>query len=167
MCIFYGIYCTCPSSLICGLVCQKQVSRARTSNYIPQILWDVITCPCPWYLLLAHKSSMSCWWVRFYDTMHLGCIGSLVDKDHYDTWATTYLNGNSHIKTLAKDQMDHNHTAMKVLDTKVISTLDWYMDNTVYSTVFLYINDYENSKWNHDCIFVICHCISVYIYIKY
>ena len=26
-------------------VCQKQVSRADTSNYIPQILWDVITCP--------------------------------------------------------------------------------------------------------------------------
>ena len=22
-------------------------SRAWTSNYIPQILWDVITCPCP------------------------------------------------------------------------------------------------------------------------
>ena len=30
------------------LVCQKQVSRAGTSNYIPQILWDVITCLCPW-----------------------------------------------------------------------------------------------------------------------
>ena len=29
-------------------------SRAGTSNYIPQILWDVITCPCPWYLLLTH-----------------------------------------------------------------------------------------------------------------
>ena len=38
---------------ICGLLCEKQVSRAGTSNYIPQILWEVITCPCPWYLLLA------------------------------------------------------------------------------------------------------------------
>ena len=38
-------------------MCHKQVSRAGTNNYIPQILWDVITCPCPWYLLLAHKSS--------------------------------------------------------------------------------------------------------------
>ena len=36
---------------------QKQVSRAGTSNYIPQYLWDVITCPCPWYLLLAQHSS--------------------------------------------------------------------------------------------------------------
>ena len=23
------------------------VSKARTSNYIPRILWNVITCPCP------------------------------------------------------------------------------------------------------------------------
>ena len=40
------------------LVHQMQVSRAGTSNYIPQILWDVITSPCPWYLLLAHKYSI-------------------------------------------------------------------------------------------------------------
>ena len=41
--------------IVMGIVCQKQISRAGTSNHIPQILWDVITCPCPWYLLLAHK----------------------------------------------------------------------------------------------------------------
>ena len=40
-----------------GLLCQQQISRTGTSNYIPQILWDVITCPFPWYLHLAHKSS--------------------------------------------------------------------------------------------------------------
>ena len=33
-----------------GLVYQKQVWRAGTSNYIPQYLWDVITCPWPSYL---------------------------------------------------------------------------------------------------------------------
>ena len=38
-----------------GLVCQKKVSRAWTSNYIPQYLWDVITSPCPWYLLLCNR----------------------------------------------------------------------------------------------------------------
>ena len=27
-----------------------------TNNYISQNLWDVIICPCPWYLLLAHHS---------------------------------------------------------------------------------------------------------------
>ena len=35
---------------------QKQVSRTGTSNYILQILWDAITCPCHWYLLLAQQS---------------------------------------------------------------------------------------------------------------
>ena len=42
-------------------ICSKQWTsvvpeagiKGRESNYIPQILWDVITCPCPWYLLLA------------------------------------------------------------------------------------------------------------------
>ena len=29
-------------------LCQKQVSRTGTGNYIPLIPWDVITCPCPW-----------------------------------------------------------------------------------------------------------------------
>ena len=44
------------SSAVCirGLVGQKQVSRTGTSNYIPRYLWDIITCPCPWYLHLAH-----------------------------------------------------------------------------------------------------------------
>ena len=41
-----------------GVVCQKQVSGAGTSNYSPQILWGVITCPCPWYLLLTQHYSI-------------------------------------------------------------------------------------------------------------
>ena len=45
------------------LVCQKQISRAGTRNYIiPQYLWDdVITCPCPGYILLVHTSSHMIW----------------------------------------------------------------------------------------------------------
>ena len=42
---------------IWGTVGQKQMSRARTSNYIPLYPWDVITCPRHWYLLLTHKSA--------------------------------------------------------------------------------------------------------------
>ena len=53
----HGELPTGESTLKWGLVCQKQVSRAWTSNYIPQYLWDVITCPCPWSLILAHTSS--------------------------------------------------------------------------------------------------------------
>ena len=37
--------------------CQKHVSRVERSNYIPQHLPDVITCPCARYLLLAQHSS--------------------------------------------------------------------------------------------------------------
>ena len=40
-----------------GVLCQKQVSRAETSNHIPQILWDVITCLWSWYLLRAQPST--------------------------------------------------------------------------------------------------------------
>ena len=40
-----------------GLLRQKQVSRARISNYMAHILWDVITYPCPRYLFLAHRTS--------------------------------------------------------------------------------------------------------------
>ena len=40
-----------------GVLCQKQLSRAGTSNYIPQLLWDVITCPCPWYFPI--------WWKQY------------------------------------------------------------------------------------------------------
>ena len=36
------------TDVIRGVLCQKQLSRTWTSNYIPQYLWDVITCPCPW-----------------------------------------------------------------------------------------------------------------------
>ena len=43
-------------NMMSGGVYQKQVSKAGTSNYIPQIQWDMITCPCPWYLLLAQHS---------------------------------------------------------------------------------------------------------------
>ena len=47
------VYAWCISEVLL----QKQVSMAGTSNYIPQILWDVITCPCPWYLPLVQYPS--------------------------------------------------------------------------------------------------------------
>ena len=40
-----------------GALCQKQESMAEISNYIPQIMWDVITCSCTWYLFLERHSS--------------------------------------------------------------------------------------------------------------
>ena len=71
--------CLETAEYIWGLCCQKQVSQAGISNYIPQftvkcnylslpeipasgnkvfiLLWDVITYPCLRYLLLETKSS--------------------------------------------------------------------------------------------------------------
>ena len=60
----------------------KQVSRAWISNYIPQILWDVTTHPCPRYLLLTHKS-----WILKYSTLNdESSISSVTD-----TWETMAL----------------------------------------------------------------------------
>ena len=39
------------------LLYRKPTSRVGTSNYTPQYLWDVITWPCPWYLLMTYMSS--------------------------------------------------------------------------------------------------------------
>ena len=55
----------CPGAgcYIWGLLCQKQVSMAGTSNFIPQILWFVITCLCPasciYVLIFWWTSSMT------------------------------------------------------------------------------------------------------------
>ena len=38
------------------VLCQKQLSRAGTSNYMPHIVWGVITCAYPLYLLRAQHS---------------------------------------------------------------------------------------------------------------
>ena len=49
--IWFSICCLPVKSVVL-----EAGSRAGTSNDIPQILWDVITCPCPWYLLVALHS---------------------------------------------------------------------------------------------------------------
>ena len=50
--------------LIWRLVCQKHISSTGTRNHIQQNLWDVIICPCPWYMLMAHKLSYTRRWYR-------------------------------------------------------------------------------------------------------
>ena len=56
-----NVSCVCVSTInSCPKLCyvrawghlksdKEQVSRGGTNNYIPQYLWDVITCPCPHY----------------------------------------------------------------------------------------------------------------------
>ena len=42
---------------ICGVMFQKKVSKTETSNEIPRIVWDAITCLCLWHLLLTQHFS--------------------------------------------------------------------------------------------------------------
>ena len=42
------------------IIMQKQVSMTITSNYIPQIMWNVITCSCHRYLLLWNVITSPC-----------------------------------------------------------------------------------------------------------
>ena len=68
----FGIWKIMISRVLCGMqslihalsakavsraLRQKQVSRAETCNSIPQMLWNVITSPSPWYLFLGHHSA--------------------------------------------------------------------------------------------------------------
>ena len=59
-----------------------------------QILLDVITCPCPWYLLLVHKSSYAfecCmvlyhwpnWWVILFPTVVISYVVFLLFIGEY------------------------------------------------------------------------------------
>ena len=60
----YSLYCAATVfNAIRRLACLNQVSKAWISNYIPQVLWDVITYPCPRYPHLAHKfpDVLICW----------------------------------------------------------------------------------------------------------
>ena len=60
-------------SMNSGVFYQKQVSKAGTSEYIPQILRDVITCPCLWSLLcLCQNTPHHCTW---YFINNMGCGG--------------------------------------------------------------------------------------------
>ena len=65
--------------------------RAWTSNYIPQYLWDVITCPCPWYLLLAEHSSFVHWAI---DLCVTWCIGNTGGDKLWFIVAHTWLEYN-------------------------------------------------------------------------
>ena len=56
VCIFLGIYCI-SSRDIWRLISQEHVSRTGTSNYNSHYLWDVITRPFLWQLLLANEPS--------------------------------------------------------------------------------------------------------------
>ena len=92
-------------------VCQKQVSRAGTSNYIPQALLDVIICSCLWCLLLAPKSSI--------DTVSFRCQ---IDTDSHDiaVWAYIWIMAEMyrHGKLLGKAGIKSEINLMEIVRIK-------------------------------------------------
>ena len=47
------------AEVVRSVVSKAGTSRAGTSNYTPQYLFVIITCPCPWYMLLTQHSLSS------------------------------------------------------------------------------------------------------------
>ena len=93
-CIFCLMCCTSFSAQCCD-IWGVLLPKAGTSNYIPQYLWDVITCPCPWYLLLTqHSCHGHCYWegkikIRFHVfSFKIMCsiIGWLYIISKLETW---------------------------------------------------------------------------------
>ena len=64
-----------------GLVRQNHVLRAGTCTYIQQILRNVISWPCPWYLLLAHRSPND-----HFPNIHQFCV----QNEHTGAYSTIY-----------------------------------------------------------------------------
>ena len=87
------------TNIIWGVLCQKQISRARTSNYIPQKLWDVITCPCPWYLLLAQHSCNPNGWNSFdYGDVIISAMASQITGVSIETFVQAQMKKTSKLR---------------------------------------------------------------------
>ena len=56
---WYALHLARGALHISEVLCQKQVSRSRTNNYIPYIPSNAITSPCPWYRLLKNSPFMN------------------------------------------------------------------------------------------------------------
>ena len=86
-----------------GVLYQKQqVSRAGTNNYMPQYLWHVIICSCPWYLdtcpwylllkhnivhILAHKRHGRANGVSVASVLELEKNDHVITAPHCAEWA--------------------------------------------------------------------------------
>ena len=87
------------TNIIWGVLCQKQISRAQTSNYIPQKLWDVITCPCPWYLLLAQHSCNPNGWNSFdYGDVIISAMASQITGVSIETFVQAQMKKTSKLR---------------------------------------------------------------------
>ena len=71
------------SGISWGLVYQKQVWKAWTSNYILQYLRDMITYPCPWYKSWIPRSKITS---RFISPTKLCYFGKVPGQKYTSSW---------------------------------------------------------------------------------
>ena len=109
------LQCTIQNGVLCGVLYQKQISRAGRSNYTPQYMWDVITCPWAWCLLLAQHFSYIC-------VVSLYSISYRLCKQFALSWLTlfwriqvNYLPIFFKTDSLASEKLDDCHNMNKVL----------------------------------------------------
>ena len=88
-----------PVAKIMRNVVTKQVSMTGTSNFTPQYLWGVITCPC-----LAHTPQMT---LKFVDEIALRCRATPKHNQ-----CTQYLGSNVYIDGLVQDWCNSSAFAM-------------------------------------------------------
>ena len=99
-----------------GILCHSKVSRAGTSNYIPQTLWDVITCPpaidtCFWLLyrsvlLMIYNQNPHLSWVSDLSTYRLiywmGISKCALFETSFSLWSIVTLGSFFSILTVFK-----------------------------------------------------------------
>ena len=118
-------------------LCQKQVSRAGTNDYIPQILWDVIIGPFPWYLLLAQLSPYiykHLCAIQNENTITLYPFISHSPSDHLNRHQTQVPYQPETLRTGAITS-DTNRRLMSTAcrsSTPIITHFAWYPHNAVY-----------------------------------
>ena len=125
---------------------QKQVSRVRTSNYIPLIIDNAIICPCPWYLLLAQHYSYRPVWCLLGEFRKNcpHCHGTFRQKLQ-STSIKCYLK----IHRLA-------YMKASVKSTKTMHTLQFYSLKSKKKTIEMMAWNESHELAKHKCGFCIC-----------
>ena len=133
---FIMSWCLSAARTYGGLWARNRYQGAGTSNYIPQHVWDVITYPCPWYLLLAHKASYATIMIRACRRV------SLVFQSNTKAWALSQQGP----KTGASHSTSESHGS--IILNKAFNT----RDTANFTKTAMYVGiptDHSSSATNH------------------
>ena len=107
-----NVSCVCVSTInSCPKLCyvrawghlksgKEQVSRGGTNNYIPQYLWDVITCPCPHYsdVIMSAMATQTPGVSIVYSTVFTG----VDQRKHLSSVSLTFVKGIHYLLVIGK-----------------------------------------------------------------